>query len=193
MGGLCCPLRPAERRRGLVATPVARDIKVAIVNPANPVTGVSVAQLRALHQGRIQSWAALGWRDKPIAVIFRVHCLDRREPVRTFLGIDARLANLAKRAIKVRTDKQLIDYVARFPTAIGITSRVFIEGEPVRALALDGVTPTVAEAASGRYPFTAVLSIVTVGEPRDGPRRFLEFVKGPEGRRIVGRRFVPIP
>ncbi len=186
MGGLCCPLKPSEVDQfGLIGHPVARDIKAVIVNPKNPLESLSTEQLRKIHQGTITNWKELGWIDKPIAVIYRKHCLDRIEPVRTFLELDDRLTRLAPKTIKVRTDKEILDYVGQFPTAIGITSNVFVKGNDVKTLKLDMVSPTVKNVTSGSYTFTAVLYIITKGEPDAKTRRFLDFVRSDEGQAIV--------
>lgn len=195
MGGLCCPMLPEEKERGFVAHTVARDIKVAIVNFINPVVGLSSQQLRDIHQGRITNWRELGWIDRPIAVIYRKHCLDRREPVRVFLGLDGQLDNLAAKAIVVRTDMQLIDYVRRFPTAIGITSDVFVtqREEDVNRLLLDKVAPTAANVESGLYPFTAEMFIVTMGQPEPPVKKFLDFVTSKVGQNIVRENLAGAP
>lgn len=187
MGGLCCPLKPEEKKHGLVPHAVARDIKVAIVNFINPLPNLTSNQLRDIHQGKITNWKTLGWIDRPIAVVLRKHCPDRREPVRNFLGLDAGLKKLAPKAIIVDTDMQVIDYVKRFPTAIGITSDVFVKnrGQEVHRLALDGVPPGVDAVESGRYPFAETIYIVTVGKPDQTTEKFLDFVRSPVGLKIV--------
>jgi len=195
MGGLCCPLKPEEEQQGLVPHAVARDIKVAIVNFINPTAGLTAGQLRDIHQGKITNWKEVGWIDRPIAVVYRKHCLDRREPVRVFLELDDELKTLAPKAIVVSTDIQLIDYVKRFPTAIGITSDVFVKDKKadINRLALDGVTPSAANVETGRYPFSAVMYIVTNGKPDQATSKFLDFVKGPKGQEIVRENLASAP
>ena len=186
MGGLCCPLKPSEVDQfGLIGHPVAKDIKAVIVNPVNPLVSLTIDQLRKIHQGIITNWKDLGWIDKPIAVIYRKHCLDRQEPVRTFLELDDKLTNLAPKAIKVRTDKELIDYVNQFPTAIGITSNVFVKGKDVNTLKIGMISPTVENVTTGHYTFTAILYIITKGEPDAKTKRFLDFVISEKGQSIV--------
>lgn len=187
MGGLCCPLKNEEKDRlNLVVHPVARDIKAVIVHPSNPLDTLTAEQLKELHQGTITSWQELGWVDKPIAVIYRKHCLDRQEPVRIFLELDDKLNRLAPKVITVRTDKEIIDYVSQFPTAIGITSNVFVKGNNgLKTLKIDGIAPTSDNVEVGLYSFTAILSIVTKGKPDKKTRRFLDFVVSEKGQSIV--------
>lgn len=195
MGGLCCPLKPEEEERRFVPHTVARDIKVAIVNFINPVAGLTSRQLRDIHQGKITNWKELGWIDRPIAVVFRKHCQDRHEPVREYLGLDDGLTRLAAKAIVVRTDMQIIDYVRRFPTAIGITSDVFVKNreDDINRLALDGVAPSAAAVEDGRYPFSAPMQIVTRGEPSPAVRQFLDFVLSGPGQAIVRENLAAAP
>ena len=194
MGGLCCPLPPEELSRlGLRAHPVARDIKVAVVNGKNPLRSISRRDLERIHRGTLTNWSELGWIDRPVALIYRKHCLDMDEPVRRFLGLDDRLSRLADKAIVVRTDKELVDYVRRFPTAIGVTSRVFAAGQGVRLLDLDGAPPTAAAVRAGRYRFTGTLYIVTRPEISDVTRRFLDFVRSDEARRLIEENLAAFP
>ena len=193
MGGICCPLRPEyAREAGLVVHPIGYDIKVVIVNRANPLSNLSMSQLVDIHQGRIAEWKELGWADRPVAVIFRKHCPDMDEPVRSALGIRSDLSNLAERAIIVRTDKELIDYVSRFPTAIGITSRVFAAGKDVRILTVDGIEPSPENVRSGRYRLRGVLSIITKKRVDEETRKFLDFILSDEGQSIIDRNLAGI-
>lgn len=193
MGGLCCPLKEGDGK-DILPHAVARDIKVAVVNFINPLKGLTTQQLRDIHQGKITNWKELGWIDRPIAVIYRRHCLDREEPVRTFLGLDDELKKLASKAIVVRTDMALIDYVGKFPAAIGVTSDVFVKNrDDMNRLDLDGVSPSAAHVESGRYPFAAPMYIVTRGEPEPETGRFLTFVLSPAGQAIVRENLAGAP
>jgi len=50
----------------IVARPLAIDALCPIVNPANPVSGLSLAQLRGIFSGRITNWREVGGEDKPL-------------------------------------------------------------------------------------------------------------------------------
>ena len=101
--------------------------------------------------------------------------------------------NLAKKAIKVRTDKELIDYVSQFPTAIGITSNVFVRGKNIKKLTIDNVAPSVDNVTAGRYLFSAMLYIVTKGKPDMKTQRFIDFVRSDTGQAIVKENLAGIP
>ncbi|MCX7829176.1 MAG: PstS family phosphate ABC transporter substrate-binding protein, partial [Thermanaerothrix sp.] len=50
---------------------VAFDCIVPIVNPSNPVSDLTVDQLRDIYTAKIRNWKEVGGPDKPIAVITR--------------------------------------------------------------------------------------------------------------------------
>ena len=50
---------------------VALDCIVPVVNPANPVKDLSLAQLKDIYTGKIKNWKEVGGNDKTIVVISR--------------------------------------------------------------------------------------------------------------------------
>jgi len=186
MGGLCCPLpKKYEKEDGLIQHAVGRDIKVVVVNQENPLNNITLRDLQAIHRGEITNWKDLGWIDRPIAVIYRKHCLWMDEPVRRLLDLKSDLSNLSPRAIIVRTDMELLEHVSRFSSAIAITSKVFAVKKDIRILRVNGVRPTPVNVRLSRYPLTGTLYIVTRGRPRGVTKRFLDFVLSPEGQAII--------
>ncbi|RMG00156.1 MAG: hypothetical protein D6726_11775, partial [Nitrospirae bacterium] len=184
-GGLCCPLPKRLKGKDIVEHPVARDIKVVVVNRKNPLKDISLEHLRAVHTGEITNWRELGWKDAPIAIIYRKHCLNMDEPVRRALGINDDLSNLSKKTIIVRTDMELLEYVSSFETAIGVTSKVFAVNEDVKILDLDGVRATPFNVENHRYRLTSPLYIITKTNPDKLTKRFLRFILSPEGQAII--------
>lgn len=186
LGGTCCPLNQnLQRQYNLIPHKVAVDIKAVIVNPANPINNITLKNLSAIHSGSISNWHQLGGIDRPIALIYREHCKDMDEPVRKILGIKT----LSPKAIVVQTDKEVVEYVEKFPAAIGITSRIFTEKAKVKVLKVEGIDPTPDNTTKGLYRLKGDLYLVTKGKPSGWTKKFLEFVLSPEGQEIVGNKF----
>ncbi|WP_026289949.1 substrate-binding domain-containing protein [Thioalkalivibrio sulfidiphilus] len=193
LGGLCCPVE-GSRAEGMRWLSVAKDMKVVITHPSVDIPDVSLDALRDLARGRVSRWGELGGEDRAIALIYREHCPDLFEPVRDILL--ANRPDWSPRGISVDTDQQLVDLVARFPGAVCVVSWVFAEPlvaqGRVRLLSVDGVSPTLEEAAAGRYPLMGPLNVV-LGEWRaEVMEPFFDYLYGPRGREVVGRLLVPV-
>jgi phosphate transport system substrate-binding protein len=187
LGGICCPLKPeTAKKNGLVSHRVAIDIKAVMMNPKNPLKELTLKQVSDIHTGRITNWRQVGGKDRPIALIYRDHCRDMDEPVRKALGL---AGPVAKKAIIVKTDKEVVEYVERFPDAVGIAPLIFARVAGVTIAKVDGAAPTPETAEKGLYPLTGGLFIITRGEPAGLARKFLDFVFSAEGQSIVGKAF----
>jgi len=190
MGGICCPLKPeVAKKQGLLSHKVAVDIKTVIVNPSNPVNDLTLKQVSDIHNGLVTNWKQLGGRDKPIALIYRDHCRDMDEPVRMVLGIKGAVA---KKAIIVNTDKEIVEYVERFPDAIGVAPGVFAGEAKVKILTVNGVAPSPENTEKGLYPLKGDLFIITKGQPTGLTKKFMDFVMSGEGQSIIRKNFAGV-
>lgn len=192
LGGLCCPVR-GSRAEGLPHLLVARDIKVVIVHPSNPVADLGLDALRAIARGHLKRWREVGGEDRAIALVARKHCPEYFEPVREL--IVGRTSDWSLRGLFVERDEQITDLVSRFEGAVGIVSWVFakplVESGRLKLLAVDGVVPSAAAVRKGRYRLHGPLSLVW-REWQPEMRPWFNFLYGPAGQAIVGRALVPV-
>ncbi len=190
MGGICCPL-PAENERKfhLVQHRVAVDIKAVMLHPSNRIQNLSLRQISDIHNGLITNWKQVGGPDRPIALVFRDHCRDMDEPVRRVLGIKG---PVAKKAIVVKTDKEVVEYVEKFPFAVGIAPTVFAREARVKIVTVDMVAATPENTEKGIYPLKGDLFIITKGQPSGLTKKFMDFVLGGEGQAIIRRNFAGV-
>jgi phosphate transport system substrate-binding protein len=187
MGGLCCPLpEDTAKRYGIIPHKVAVDIKAVMVNKANPIKDLTIAQIADIHTGRITNWKQVGGKNRPIALIYRDHCRDMQEPVRKALGITG---PVAKKAIIVKTDKEVVEYVERFSDAVGIAPLVFAQESKVKIISVDKIAATPENTEKGVYPLKGDLYIITKGQPTGLTKKFIDFVLSAEGQSIIGRNF----
>jgi phosphate transport system substrate-binding protein len=193
LGGMCCPVR-GSRAEGLPWLLVARDIKVAVVHPDNPVVRVGHAELRAVARGRLTRWRELGGDDRTVALVVRRHCPDYFEPVRRLL-LDDR-PDWTPRGLFVERDEQIVDLVSRYRGGLGLVSWVFarplVEAGRLKALEVDGAAPAAAAVRAGHYPLHGPLAVVFRRWEAESMRPFFDFLYGPRGAAIVGRALVPV-
>ena len=175
---------PADEVETLWSAPVAVDGIAVVVHPGNPVSGLSLAQLRGVFSGRVWDWAELGGAGE-------VQVVSREEGSGSRSAFEGRIMEghrVTPTALVMPGSQALVDYVATHPKAIGYVSIGYLS-EKVKALAVEGVTPTPETASEGTYHLTRPLFLVALEEPDGAPRSFVDFVLGSEGQEIVERRY----
>jgi phosphate transport system substrate-binding protein len=183
-------LKGDELEAGLVDTPIAYDAIAVIVNPSNPVDGLTKAQVKAIFEGKITNWKQVGGPDMEIGLVNRDEASGTRE---AFSKIVLDKERFDPAAVVLPGTGQVRSVVAQAPSAIGYISLGFVTPE-VKALAIDGVEPSEAAVVSGRYPISRVLHCLTRGEPTGLVKEFIAYVLSPEVQEDVVRDagFIPV-
>lgn len=188
-------LKDEEQGLGLVDTPIAYDGIAVIVHPSNPVSDLTVEQLRGVFSGRITNWKQLGGEDRPIDLVNRDEASGTREAFKKIVMDDVPFDRAA--AVLPGTG-QVRDVVARSEGAIGYISVGFVEprftNTRVKALTVGGVQATEDTVASGEYPVSRVLHFFTKGEPTGLAKQYIDYVLSDEVQKgvVVDAGFVPI-
>ncbi len=169
---------------------IARDAVACVVSAEVYEAGVralSREQIRDIYSGRIRNWKAVGGPDRPIVVIDKEHHRGTRHVFMAYVfGHPQARAPGARLVTGSNNEEQA--KIAQSEAAIGMLSFAWVN-ERVRAVGLreDGqiLTATRESVRSGRYPLVRNLNFVTRGEPRGWVKRFMDFIRGPRGHRIV--------
>jgi phosphate transport system substrate-binding protein len=90
-------------------------------------------------------------------------------------------------AIVAESDQQ----VSMFSGGITATSRSMLDADNVKPITINGVAPLAANISIGSYPLAKPLTLVTRGEPQGDLARFITLVKGPKGKAVFQKSFVP--
>ncbi|HEX9093158.1 MAG TPA: phosphate ABC transporter substrate-binding protein, partial [Coriobacteriia bacterium] len=131
-------LKPEEGTLGLVDTPIAHDAIAVIVNPSNPVKGLTRAQVSAIFEGKVRNWKDVGGPDMPIGLVNRDEASGTRE---AFWKIVMDKRPFDPTAAVLPGTGQVRFVVAKAPGAVGYISVGFVD-KTVKALEVDGVAPT---------------------------------------------------
>lgn len=183
-------LKPAEADLGLVDTKVALDAIAVIVNPGNPVTSLTTSQVADIFTGKIRNWSEVGGPDLEIGLVNRDEASGTRE---AFSKLVLKGADFDPAAAVLPGTGQVRSVVAQSRIAIGYISLGFVNPS-VKALSIDGVTPTDTTVADGSYPVSRTLHFLTKGEPQGLAKRFIDYVLSPQIQEDVVRDagFLPI-
>lgn len=182
-------LAEEEKGLGLVDHVVAIDAICIIVNPANPVSGVTTEQARAIFQGKTTNWKAIGGPDEPIGLVNRDEASGTRE---AFWKKILDKQPFDRHAVVLPGTGQVRSVVANSPGAVGYISVGFLTDE-VKALRLSRVTPTRENVEAKRYGLARKLHFFTKGEAKGLAKDFIDFVMSPKVQKeIVSVEFIPV-
>jgi phosphate transport system substrate-binding protein len=183
-------LKPEEAPLGLVDTPIAHDAIAVIVNPSNPVDGLTKVQIADIFEGRIKNWSEVGGPDMEIGLVNRDEASGTRE---AFWKIVLDSKPFDRTAAVLPGTGQVRFVVGESIGAIGYISVGFVD-KSVKALAVDGVAPTEANITAKRYPISRLLHFFTKGQPSGLAKKFIDFVLSPAIQEGVVREagFLPM-
>lgn len=185
-------LNPKEK--ALFAIPIARDGVAFVVHKANPIGGLTRAQLLAVFTGKTADWKALGGPAARIEVVTRRPGHSSLEIVSHYLGI---APEAIKAAHVVGDNAEVRRLVAANRNAIGFLSAGVVDdavqkGMPLKPLALDGLTPGIGSVRDGSWPLSRPLNLLTRRVPAGAAKAFIEFALSPASREVILEHdFVP--
>jgi len=191
----------------LILTPIGREAFVFFVNRRNPVSNLSVDDVRGIYSGEITNWQEVGGRNNSIRAFQRPGGSGSQTMLREIMG-DAPLVP-APLNDTYHTMMWMYLRVAgyrNFRNSLGYSFLYYIRdmiGENrVKILSIDGVEPTTESIASGAYPFANDFYSITVrsdGEYLNAERtenidKLIEWIRSPQGQYLVeATGYVPLP
>jgi len=175
-------LKQADKDAGLVPMAIGKDAIVVIVNKANPVEALTREQMKKIFSGEIKNWQDVGGKNAAIVVHTRETgsgTLDGFESL--VMKKEAKIDTIAEPHNSNPLVKQAI---AKDENAIGFLSLGHLD-TTVKGLVAEGVTPTEANAAIGKYPFVRNLWLSTKGNATELSAKFINFVRSTKGQQIL--------
>lgn len=166
-----------------VAHVVAFDGLAVVVNPANKVGALTMAQLADIYTGKIRNWKELGGDDAEIVVISRDTNSGTYE---TFNELVLRKNPVVKGAEYVGSNGQAKTRVASTKNAVAYVGLGFAD-DSVKTLSVDRILPSSKTIVSGKYPIARPLFMFTNKYPKMGTPvyDFVTLHLSEEGREIV--------
>ena len=173
--------KAAKRGRDLKAHVIAMDGITHIVHPSNTVSNLTRAQIKEIYTSRATNWKKFGGPDLKIVVISRDSASGTFE---AFSEMVLDKKKVRPDAIMQASNQGIASIVARTPGAIGYVGLGYVSSS-VKALSVDGVASTKETVLKNKYPITRPLFMYTNGKPEGMIKKFIDFVKSPEGQKIV--------
>lgn len=176
-------LTEEEKRQGVKEYIAAYDGIVVIVNKENPITNLSITQLKEIFTGKKTNWNEFGELDEPIVVIGRECGSGTRDSFERLLGIEGKTRycnecdSIGVVKVKVGLIKGAIGYVSLEAVKDRVQKtkeeKVNIEGKKdffesqsdlVKTICVENVKPSIKSYVAGEYFLVRPFILATRGE-----------------------------
>lgn len=168
---------------------IAMDSLVVIVNPQNPVSALSIADLKAIYSGSLTNWSQLGGDDRPIKVITHQKGSEALTLFNTkFFGDDVPPKPVNA---MVGPDSSAIAAMVNInPAAIGFVSHAFQRGaKPLNLISECGITysPDPFSVKTEEYMLERRLYLYTDHSANREIRDFIKFATSEDANALIAK------
>ena len=171
---------------------IALDGIAMIVNPANPVSRLSIQQLRDLYTGQITNWKQVGGDDAPVDLYGRDKASGTREMFEQMVVGKDKQGKPIPVAVPDGHDKgessEIVDAVLKSPNAIGYVSSPLAKGAKALAVS-DGTSaalrPSDMAIVSEDYPINRRLFLYEPNNPTSMAGDFIVYAVNEKGQAVV--------
>ena len=187
LGGSCRrKIRGAAEESGVVQVPVAWDALVVIVNKDNPVSNITLENLRKVYLGEITNWSQLGGNDLPLKLFVRkgkISGVGRTARKLLFDEYDQEFVTEHLFDSSGPLEKQVVTD----PGAIAISGISSARKRDVGILDLEGKSPSYENIQTGKYLLYRTLYLVynESGPQAEMSRDFIRYAGSAEGRDVI--------
>ena len=190
-----------ERKINPVQFTVGLDGLIVIVNPKNPVSKLTLSQIRDIFTANTVNWKDLSGKDSKIVILSResnsgTHMFFKEHVLRG--GNKKGKEEFSPKALLMSSSQTIVNEVAQNPHAVGYVGIGYINpGLKSIAVAKDAgskyIKPSVENVMNNSYPISRPLYLYTDGEAKGSVKMFIDFTFSKEGQKIVKKvDFVPV-
>jgi phosphate transport system substrate-binding protein len=167
--------------KNLYAVTIAKDAIAVVVHPENPITDLSLLQIRQVFAGKIRNWNEIGGHLRPIVLVTREEGSGTREAFQKMV-MEKEEINLE--ALVQDSNGAIRQVVGSDPNAIGYISLGLVN-QTVKALKISGVEPNLKNIVHGHYRLVRPFLFVFNSKPEGEANSFLEFVLSSEAQGLL--------
>ncbi|NOZ11928.1 MAG: phosphate ABC transporter substrate-binding protein [Gammaproteobacteria bacterium] len=193
IGGSCRDLihtengiSPIPPERGVRMQPVAWDALVIIVHKDNPLSDISLKQIRQLYTGKITNWSQLGGNNAPVELYIRKGKISGvGRSIRELVFQDFDQEFVARHIMP--SSGPLEKGIAKNINGIGISGFSSARKRDVKMLKVEGIEPSFAMIKDGGYMLYRPLYLVTPMRAKKDEEiaKFVAYVRSEEGKIII--------
>jgi phosphate transport system substrate-binding protein len=170
------------KEKNLQEIPIAYDGIAIIVNKQNPLGNLSMSQIRQIFQGEITDWGQFHLAPHPIDIITREEGSGTRNAFEEM--VMGKHAEITPMALVQDSNGSVREIVAEDPYAIGYISMGLVD-QRVKALSVDGITPTREHVKSRDYKLVRRFLLVSQGLKPGSSQDFVNFILSANGQSLL--------
>jgi len=166
----------------------AIDGIIVYVNEQNPVSNLSLSQLKEIYRGKITNWKSVGGKNARIVLYSRE---NNSGTYVYFKDIILQGEDYSPFCQNLPGTSSVVNAVSRDKFAIGYGGYGY--GRNVKMLKINNIEPTIDNIRKGLYPISRYLYMYLRNQPTGAVKNFIDWVISPEGQKIVSESgFFPI-
>lgn len=175
-------LKAEEKSKGLSETVLAYDGIAVIVNRDNPVADLDLETVAKIYTGEITDWSEISEGSGEIVLIGREAGSGTRDGFESVTDTEDK-CNYRQ---ELTSTGDVITAVGANPAAIGYASVASVK-DTVKAVNIDGVTPTESTIKDGSYTLQRPFMLVTKTDEKlsDDAQRFFDYITSSAANSII--------
>jgi phosphate transport system substrate-binding protein len=179
-------LKPDEAATGLTATEYGITPFVFAVHRKVPASNITLLDIAAIYAGKKLAWE----NGEQIRLVLRPASDSDTVLLNSISPKMEAAVNIAQQRpgmVFAMTDIDSVDNLESMPGSFGTSTLALIlaENRKIKALPVNGVTPSISNLENGSYPYWKPINMVTDKTTSHAAQQFIAFVKSPEGQQYL--------
>lgn len=163
---------------------VAKDGVTFFVHASNPVSALTMEQLRDIFLGDVTDWKDVGGKGGEIIAF------SRENSSGTYVFVKEHLMKNDDFGVDIQSlpgTAAIVNAVSKQPKAIGFGGAAYAEGVKELSVLVNGkpVAPKLEAIQNGSYPLSRDLYFYTRGTPNKTAQAFIDYTLSAEGQKLV--------
>lgn len=163
-----------------VEIPCAKDGITIFLNESNPVTDLTMDELKKIYTGAITNWKQLGGKDAKIVMY------SRENNSGTYVYFKDNVLkgqDYAPSCQNLPGTAAVVNAVSKDVNGIGYGGHGYSKG--VKLCKVNGFEPSENNIGSGKYPISRSLYMYLRNKPSGAVKQYVDWILSPDGQKIV--------
>ncbi len=163
-----------------VEIPCGKDGITIYLNPGNPVSQISTAQLKQIYTGKITNWNQLGGKEAKIILY------SRENNSGTYVFFKDNVLggqDYAPSCQNLPGTAAVVNAVSKDVNGIGYGGHGYSKG--VKVALINGIEPNKSTIGNGTYPLSRNLFMYLRNRPSGEIKKFIDWILSAEGQKVV--------